>query len=262
MIVFAAYVPHSPFLIESIGKDKTKQLKKTLKGLKTIEHNLYASMPDTVIFIGGHSNIEVDSFSLSVGPRLSTGFKDVGDYQVTSHFNTDTHLNQLIREHFIHKQRVIYSHKNQLDYAISTPLTLLMSKMTQTKIVALHHTMENAPTHFEFGKELREVLEHTNKRVAIIATGDLSHCLTPDAPGGFSEYGKAFDDLIKQQIKKPPYKKLLGLPDDFIINSQECGLRQLTLLLGIISEYQYKADQLSYEAPFGVGYLTVQFILR
>lgn len=262
MIVFAAYVPHSPFLIESIGKDKTKQLKKTLKALKTVEHNLYASMPDVVIFVGGHSNVMVDSFTLSYGPALSTGFKDVGDFQISSQFNADTRLIQLIREHFINKQSVVYTNDSKLDYAISTPLTLLMGKMPQTKIVALHHTMENATAHFEFGKELREVLEQTNKRVAIIATGDLSHCLTPDAPGGFSEYGKAFDDLVKQQIKKPPYKKLLGLPDDFISNAQECGLRQLALLLGVLSDYNYKAEQLSYEAPFGVGYLTVQFILR
>lgn len=262
MIVFAAYVPHSPFLIESIGKDKTKQLKKTLKGFKSIEHNLYASMPDVVLFVGGHSNILVDAISISYGPILSTSFKDVGDFQISSQFNVDTELTQLIRENFIHKQPVVYNTDPHLDHAISTPLTLLMSRMPQTKIVALHHMMEDAVSHFEFGQELRNVLEHTNKRVAIISTGDLSHCLTPEAPGGFSEYGKAFDDLVKQQIKKPPYKKLLGLPDDFILNAQECGLRQLSLLLGVISEYNYRAEQLSYEAPFGVGYLTVQFILR
>lgn len=262
MIVFAAYVPHSPFLIETIGKDKTKQLKKTLKSFKTIEHNLYASMPDVVVFVGGHSNVKVDAIGLSYGPILYTSFKDVGDFQFSSQFNVDTELTQLIREYFINKHSVVYSNDDHLDHAISTPLSLLMGRMTQTKIIALHHTMENATTHFEFGKELREVLEHTNKRVAIIASGDLSHCLTPDAPGGFSEYGKAFDDLVKQQIKKPPFKKLLGLPDEFILNSQECGLRQLSLLLGVISDYHYKAEQLSYEAPFGVGYLAVQFILR
>jgi len=262
MIVYAAYVPHSPFLIESISKGKTVQLKKTLKSFKTIEQNLYASMPDAVIFIGGHSKILIDSISLSYGPVVSTSFKDVGDFQMSANFNVDAELNQNIRDHFINKHPVVFSNDKDLDHAISTPLTLLMGKMTQTKIVALHHTMENPTKHFEFGKELREVLENSNKRIAVIATGDLSHCLTPEAPGGFSEYGKAFDDLVKQQIKKPPFKKLLGLPDEFIVNAQECGLRQLAMLLGVISEYSYKSEQLSYEAPFGVGYLTVQFILR
>jgi len=43
----------------------------------------------------------------------------------------------------------------------------------------------------------------------------------------------------------------------------ECGLRSFSFLLGILEEAKidWKAEILSYEAPFGVGYLVANFKL-
>ena len=38
----------------------------------------------------------------------------------------------------------------------------------------------------------------------------------------------------------------------------ECGLRSIVIMLGIVSTLDWKVKILSYEAPFGVGYLVAE----
>ncbi len=40
----------------------------------------------------------------------------------------------------------------------------------------------------------------------------------------------------------------------------ECGMRSIAMLLGVINEVDLKPNILSYEGPFGVGYLVAEFI--
>ena len=46
-----------------------------------------------------------------------------------------------------------------------------------------------------------------------------------------------------------------------IFEAEECGLRSILILLGILNRMSYEPQLLSYEAPFGVGYLTLNFDL-
>ena len=39
----------------------------------------------------------------------------------------------------------------------------------------------------------------------------------------------------------------------------ECGYRSILILLGIFHELNYRIEVLSYEGPFGVGYLVANF---
>ena len=48
---------------------------------------------------------------------------------------------------------------------------------------------------------------------------------------------------------------------DLIAEAGECGLKSIVILLGILDGINYKPRLLSYEGPFGVGYLVMQFEL-
>jgi len=107
-----------------------------------------------------------------------------------------------------------------------------------------------------------KIFKQTNKRVAFIASGDMSHCLQKGAPGGFSPQGEIFDKKVVEIIKNNDLKSLLKLDEALVEQSGECGLRSLCVLGGLLDEYQYTPEILSYEAPFGVGYLVANYSFK
>ena len=96
----------------------------------------------------------------------------------------------------------------------------------------------------------------------MIASGDLSHCLKEEGPYGFHPDGPKFDKALIESLKKKDIEKILKL-DEMYPDAGECGLRSFCFLLGILeaSGLDYQPEILSYEGPFGVGYLVANFKL-
>lgn len=99
-------------------------------------------------------------------------------------------------------------------------------------------------------------------KIAVIASGDLSHCLKEDGPYGFHPDGPKFDKALIEFLKKKDIENILKL-DDKYPEAGECGLRSFCFILGILeaSGIEYQPKILSYEGPFGVGYLVANFKL-
>ena len=114
-------------------------------------------------------------------------------------------------------------------------------------------------SHFEFGRAIRRASERLDKRVLVVASGDLSHRLTPGAPAGFDPLGKVFDKKLVDALKELDIKEILDMDPDLIERAGECGLRSIVILLGAIEGLPLKHEILSYEGPFGVGYLVAYF---
>jgi len=94
----------------------------------------------------------------------------------------------------------------------------------------------------------------------VIASGDLSHRLSPSAPAGYSPKGEIFDNLLKELLSSKDTSGILNLDKELVEEAGECGLRSIMILLGILEKQNYKFKLLSYEAPFGVGYMVTRLI--
>ena len=112
---------------------------------------------------------------------------------------------------------------------------------------------------FEYGRAIYNAIVKSKKNVAFIASGDLSHRLTHDAPAGYDEAGQEFDAQLVEYIENNELNKIKTINEDLIERAGECGLRSINVLHGVISEQKFKPEVLSYEGPFGVGYLVARF---
>lgn len=126
--------------------------------------------------------------------------------------------------------------------------------------------LESPQFYFEESRKLYEKNgreQFSAKRVALIASGDLSHCLKEDGPYGFQEDGPKFDKTLIESLKKKDIKTILKL-DELFSEAGECGLRSFCFFLGILeaSGSSWRSEILSYEGPFGVGYLVANFKLK
>ena len=127
------------------------------------------------------------------------------------------------------------------------------------KILVTHPSYEY---YFDYGKRTGEEIYKSNKRVAVIASGDLSHVLKEDGPYGYQPAGPKLDEIIVEAVRERDVNKLLQIDPDILEQGAECGLRSILFLLGVFDGKDYSTEVLSYEGPFGVGYIVASFTTR
>ena len=115
--------------------------------------------------------------------------------------------------------------------------------------------------YYEWGKRYGEVCDQSDRRTTIIASADLSHVLKPEGPYGYHSAGPLLDKLVIKAVMEKDAGQLLRLDPGFLERATECGLRSILFLMGAFEGKAYEAEVLSYEGPFGVGYLVAAFSL-
>jgi aromatic ring-opening dioxygenase LigB subunit len=83
--------------------------------------------------------------------------------------------------------------------------------------------------------------------------------LTPDAPNGYSPRGREFDERLVTLVKKYDVEGILKFDPQLAAEAAQDSLWSIAILLGALSGSPVKPEVLSYEGPFGVGYMTAVF---
>ncbi len=246
----------------TIGMAETKKISRTTEAMNELEEDLYASMPDVVFVISPHGSYFPSVFTINFCTDYTSDLKKFGDLSTKIIFHGDYEMAHRLRDTTKRKKfpASMISEPN-LDHGSSIPLFFLTRHLPEMKIIQLGFCDLDYKSHIDFGLLIQEQIQLTNRRVAVIASADLSHALTNDSPAGFNKRGREFDDTIRELLSNNNVSKILQLNKDLVLGASECGLRSIIILLGVLSGVHYNYRELSYEAPFGVGYMTAQFIL-
>jgi len=261
-LVFGAICPHPPLLIPAIGRDNLKRIRKTKVAMEQLAADFYHSSAETVIIISPHGQVMAECFTINHSPVLTTDFSDFGDLDTKETFKNDLGLAYRIKESIETKIPLILTTEEKLDHGSSVPLLYLLKNKKNVLVIPLTYSLLDFSVHFSLGQAIRKIINQTNKRVAVVASGDLSHRLTKDAPAGYSKIGKEFDKKLICLLKENDVKGILNLEPNFIEEAGECGLRSILILLGVFANSNYQVNLLSYQGPFGVGYLVAGLRLK
>ncbi len=258
---FGSITPHPPILIPTIGKENLEKLKSTRASLKILNQKLIENEIETLIIISPHGIISEDHFIINSASNFEASFEEFGDFSVKISVNGDLELVNHIKEGMINSPIQIIEEK-KLDHGCGVPLFYLIKNLPNLKILPIYFTQLSLEDHFNFGKNLNKILKNNKKKIAIISSGDLSHRLTKNAPAGYSPKGKKFDNKLIELINNKKTQEILNLNENLINDAGECGLRSIIILLGALEELKYEPQILSYEGPFGVGYLVASFEIK
>lgn len=261
-LVFAAITPHPPIIVAGVGSaDDQKRCAQTISAMKKLAALLAASKPETLVVISPHAPLDPESFAINTTLKLTVALDEFG--APLSHQEIDTDkgfLDRLTSELEKNSDLPVVKIKSpQLDHGSVVPLSFLGSTLKTVKILSLAYSLLPRSAHVRYGEILGQVIHSDPKKVAVIASGDLSHCLTPDAPGGFSPAGKPFDEQLVKIIAKADWPALLKLDPALTEAAGECGLRSFLILSGLLKDTGIRPEVISYEGPFGVGYLVANF---
>lgn len=259
MLVFSAICPHPPILIPTIGKDNIKEIKNTVEAMKKLEQELYAAKPEVIVLISPHGEMIPDAFSINLNIHYQAKFEEFGDFTTQMEFASSSLLALKIKERVENDLPIVLSSSENLDHGSSVPLFYLAKHLKDIEIIPICYSFLDYDKHFQFGKLLKKEIAKSDKRVAVIASGDLSHALTKDAPAGYSPKGEEFDKNLIALLKRKDIPGILSMKPKAIEDAAECGFRSFAILFGIIEEYKFEVEVLSYEGPFGVGYLVANF---
>ena len=261
MIVFAAIMPHPLESIPGVGKEKDSEaIKKTLDSFEQLRLGLEKADPEIIIIISPHAHMEQYSFVINSASELTGSFMKFGLSDVYVYAN-DTEIVDKLK--FACSMSVndfsVYLHPDFLDYGALIPLYHI-TKNIKPKIVHLSFSLMNYEFHYRYGEIIKKVIDESGKRVAIIASGDLSHRLTMDAPVGFSPKARKFDQDIIRFLEEDNVASIMNFDQEVVSEVAECGMRSIIILLGILHDIPYKFELLSYESPLGIGYLTARLV--
>ena len=259
-----ALMPHPPIMIPEVGKGELAKVQQTIDAAEKVSKIIKEQNPQTIVLITPHGPVFEDAISISIHPRLKGNFGAFGAADVSMGFETD----DLLIRHILKKADRLgvnlieltddmaknYRISLGLDHGALVPLYYLSKAGFKGQLVHISAGLLSYEELYTFGKAVQMAIGMVGKKVAVIASGDLSHRLTPDAPDGYSSQAATFDNEVLQAVQELNVKALLNMDKELIAEAKECGLRPIFFLMGVAGGMNASGEIVSYEAPFGVGY--------
>lgn len=256
-IKLAAIVPHPIVLVPSIGKENLSYLEKTEKFYQKISEAIKEEKIKSVFIISSHGKTEDDSFVFNADKEFAINFEEFGDFLSYSSIGGDLELTQTIREGLEGEEPIKIINEKVMDFGCGVPLyRLCLEKDVEAS--PFHVSGLSLKRHFEAGEKIGQILKSEKRKIAVIASGDLSHRLAKNSPAGYSPKGARFDQRLIELLQNKKTEEIINFDEATIAEAKPCGLKSIAVLLGILSGsgIDWDMDGFMYESPFGVGYLT------
>ena len=258
MSILAAYVvPHPPLILPEVGRGEEKKIQLTVNAYERAMKEAAEQKPDTVIIASPHTVMYADYFHIAPGEEAEGSFAQFGAEEITVAARYDTVLAKEIEMEAGEigiEAGPVGGRNAALDHAVMIPLHFLHAHTRDFRVVRLGISGLSPLAHYNFGKCVARAVDTLGRRAVFIASGDLSHKLTPEGPYGFAPEGPRFDKACMKYLEEGDFLKLLRMDRALYEPAAECGLRTFWMMAGALDGQALKIKKLSYQGPFGVGY--------
>ena len=256
-ILGAVQVPHPPLILPEVGHGEEKRIQSTIDAFDAAAKFIADLQPDTVIISSPHSILYSDYFHISPGPSAKGSMAQFGAPQLKFSCAYDEELVKAVEAAAKEKNipaGTLGNRQPELDHGTMVPMYFLAKYCKTCKIVRLALSGFSLKEHYRVGMLIAETAEKLGRKIAWIASGDLSHKLTKEGPYGFNPAGPQYDKKIMEVMGSGNFADLFSFKDDFLEEAAECGHRSFVLMAGAFDGLAVESRKLSYEGPFGVGY--------
>jgi len=259
--IFGVVAPHPPIMVHAVGGSRAETTRASLDALAEASSALAAFDPQTLVVVSPHAPLVPDAFAVDDSQSFAGSLADFGDTTSFAWSGDPALAHSLASE--LERQGIPVILRSAsarlkagwLDHATIVPLSFLEPTQRRS-IVVISLSYLSYAAHRALGAAIRSSADSTGRRIAFIASGDLSHRLTPDAPAGYSPRAADLDAAIVAHVKSGDFSALMDIDEPLIEAGGECGLRSFIALGGYAGADPVPTRVLAYEGPWGVGYLT------
>lgn len=270
-IISSYMVPHPPIIIPEVGKGGEAEAAKTIEAVKRAAADIGKARPATIIITTPHGPVFEDYIHISSSETLEGTMSRFGAKDVKLRFKNNPDLVDRIVEAAREKDIPCggiddtisgkYRISKELDHGATVPLYFINREYSDFKLVHISIAAMPFEQLYVFGTCIQKAIEESDEEVVFVASGDLSHRLSEDAPYGYSAKGREFDALLLDSVEKMDISTLIRMDEGFCDQAGECGLRSFLMMFGALDGYELRPEVYSYEGPFGVGYSVVRFFI-
>ncbi len=258
--------PHPAIIVPEVGGDRLAEAEDTVQAMRSVQAKTAALAPQTIVLLSPHAPIFARQMGISMAFSYMGSLASFGAADVTVRADGDQELAEAIvskaTEHGV-RSAITASRGDviELDHGSVVPLVYLMGSLKQPcRLVLLAFSQMDREDHVLFGRAVGEAILEAPRRVLYVASGDLSHRLMPGAPVGYDPRGARFDRAVVDAFGAADWDALLRIDPGLTAAAGECGYRSLAVLAGVVATAKAaglttRNTVLSYEGPFGVGYL-------
>lgn len=271
-IIAAAIFPHPPIVLPEVGRGQQKDAAATVRGMTGLAGLVAELKPDVIALMTPHGPAFSDVIAASADGELSGSMDQFGAPQVVITKKVNTELLRLLADEaeavnlpLAALDRAALSRlrlKSALDHGSLVPLYFIEQAYRDYTILHLSPGGQALRKQFAAGQALARAAHKANLRVLVLASGDMSHKLSATGPYGYDEAGPKFDALVVDAIKANEPGRILAIDPALARRAGECGWKSIVFALGALDGQGIDCRFLSYEGPFGVGYMTAMLTPR
>jgi len=256
-VVFSGIAPHPPLLVPEIGGDRIRRVADSQRSLAGFSRRLVESKPETVVVISPHSPSDPVSFTARATQELRGDFREFNAPGVKLAFPNDLELIRAISATALDEGVELkeLARDYPLDHGALVPLYYLREAGWEGPTAVFGFTEQSNDAHLAFGRAIASGAASVKRRVALVASGDLSHRLIVGGPYEFEPTAHLFDEQMVNSIASGDTNGVLNVEPTLRRRAGECGYRSIVIALGCVGPELTDHQVLSYEGPFGVGYM-------
>lgn len=262
-VLGAVAVPHPPVILPEIGKGEERAIKETQDAYRSAARFIRELGAKTVVILSPHSTMYADYFHISQGREASGDFSRFGAPMVRISCKYDM---DFVRDLSLEAMEQRFpagtlGDKNEpLDHGTLIPLYFLRQEgLADIEVVRAGLSGLTPEYHYRLGQMIQSVAEKLDRPTVVLASGDLSHKLSPDGPYGYAGEGPILDAAVQKIFESADFLSLLSLSSELREAAAECGIGAFEIMAGALDKRSVQAELLSYEGPFGVGYAVATF---
>lgn len=263
MGITAAYaVPHPPLIVPDIGRGGEKEIQKTIDAYEEAARRIGCHRPQTIVLLSPHQTMYADYFHISPGSGAKGDFASFHAGHLKQEVSYDVDfvevLGRLAADRGL-SAGTLGERDPGLDHGTMVPLYFVNKYWTDYQLVRIGLSGLSLVRHYELGQCIKKTAEDLDRDVVLIASGDLSHRLKEDGPYGFQPQGPEYDRRVVDVLGRGAFGELLEFPEELCEKAGECGHLSFVIMAGALDQTAVRAERLSYEGPFGVGYCVCAF---
>ncbi len=246
MLSATAFVPSSPLLLHSVNKDHRGEITATEEAMEHLSDEWYARKIETIVIISQSRFGYNDAISIDVADPYTMDLKSLGDLSPQATYHPDLGLiDNIQRFTRTHEAPLTLTTEPTLPYGCAAPLHTLARKIPHLRILPIATANHlDAKEHYQFGVMLKQSIINSPKRIGVICAGDISLAHLAD---------------IRIILEEKSTASLLKLAPELNANTSDAAYRPLAMLFGILDGIPARAEVMSIESPFDVGYVVATF---
>lgn len=252
----AVLMCHAPIVIPQIAGVRASQCEGTTRAMRAAATALVRQAPEVVVIISPHTPRDRRRFGVVSAAHIGGDFSRFGAPEVAVRLPGAPHAaSELERAARKLDLLTCATAGDELDHGALVPLFFMVEAGWSGSTLLLALPYPGTGTEPRMGLAIAKAAHALGESWCVLASGDMSHRLTHDAPAGYHSRARDFDATFRSLIDAGQLERACSVDPGLRDVAAEDVVDSTAVAAAAVGFDAAGHRTLHYEAPFGVGYL-------